>query len=344
MDLTGSADEVQLPPPPKRPKRPKGPSSRREASIATWRRRAHVVLTWAQAVPARAPRLIAVLRAVYYPFALLLVAYIGYQALRKIDLSTVRWGPMVASYFFALIWWICLAMGWSALTTEGYHAGPMRAWCKTQVVRYVPGGFWAPVARATTVHGRVRDRVAAVGAENVIVLCVALGVGGVWGAVHRPLWLPLILVAFLPMVGIRWLERRSRVTRKAVLLTSVTYAVGFVAYGVSGLLAQISVSGLHHPTYPLFVAAATCVAWAVGLVVVFAPGGVGVREVVYIWLLTSLYTSADVKAAAIVSRLVAVAAEFTVLAVISRPQFHRPRRDAVGLAEPAGDGVATQLS
>jgi glycosyltransferase 2 family protein len=345
VDLTGSADDERPtppPPPPKRPKRPKAPLTRREASIARWRRRAHVVLSWAQAAPARAPRLIAVLRAVYYPFALLLVAFIGYQALRKIDLSTVRWGPMVASYFFALIWWISLAMGWSALTTEGYHVGPMRAWCKTQVVRYVPGGFWAPVARATTVHGRVRDRVAAVGAENVIVLCIALGVGGAWAAVHRPQWLPLILVAVLPMIGIRWLERRSRVTRKAVLMTSVTYAIGFVAYGISGLLAQISVSGLHHPTYPLFVAAATCIAWAVGLVVVFAPGGVGVREVVYIWLLTSLYTSADVKAAAIVSRLVAVAAEFTVLAVISRPQFHRPRRAAAGTAT-ADEGVATAL-
>jgi hypothetical protein len=299
------------------------------------------VLSWAQAAPARAPRLIAVLRAIYYPFALLLVGFIGYQALRKIDLSTVRWGPMIASYFFALIWWLCLALGWSALTTEGYHVGPMRAWCKTQVVRYVPGGFWAPVARATTVHGRVRDRVAAVGAENVIVLCIALSVGGAWAAVHRPLWLPLIVVAVLPMIAIRWLERRSRVTRKAVLMTSVTYAVGFVAYGISGLLAQISVSGLHHPTYPLFVAAATCIAWAVGLVVVFAPGGVGVREVVYIWLLTSLYSSADVKAAAIVSRLVAVAAEFTVLAVISRPQFRRPRRVATGSTDDVDESVAT---
>jgi hypothetical protein len=270
------------------------------------------------------------LRAVYYPFALMLVAYIGYQALRKLDLSTVRWGPMIASYFFALVWWICLALGWSALTTEGYHVGQMRSWCKTQVVRYVPGGFWAPVARATTVRGRVRDRVAAVGAENVIVLCIALSVGGAWAAVHRPLWLPLILVAVLPMIAIRWLERRSQVTRKAVLMTSVTFAVGFVCYGISGLLAQISVSGLQHPTYPLYVAAATCIAWAVGLVVVFAPGGVGVREVVYIWLLTGLYSSADVKAAAIVSRLVAVAAEFTVLAVISRPQFRRRRRATTG--------------
>lgn len=309
------------------------PLGGRAARVAALRDRAHRTLTWAQGLPARAPRLIGVARAVFYPVALLLVAYIGYQALHKVDLATVRWGPMAASYLFALVWWLCLALGWSALTTEGYRVGPMRAWCTTQVARYVPGGFWAPVARATTVQGRVRDRVAAVGAENVIVLCIALGVGGVWAAIHRPLWLPLILVVALPMLGIRWLERRSRVTRRAVVMTSLTYAVGFVSYGISGLLAQISVSGVQHPTYPLFVAAATCLAWAVGLVVVFAPGGVGVRELVYIWLLTDLYPSADVKAAAIVSRLVAVAAELTVLAVISRPRLQRRRGRPLG--EPA---------
>jgi hypothetical protein len=326
-----------------KPKRPGG-RPKPQSQLTRLRIRAEAVMARLQAFQGRVPRLIALLRNIYYPIALLLVAYIGYQALRKIDLSTVRWGPMVAAYFFALIWWLSLSMGWSMLTREGYHVGPMRAWCKTQVARYVPGGFWAPVARATTVTGRVRDRVAAVFAENVIVLCIALGVGGLWACIHRPLWLPLIAVAVLPMIGIRWLERRSKVTRRAVLRTSMTYAVGFVAYGISGLLAQIAVTGLQRPTYPLYVAAATCIAWAVGLVVVFAPGGVGVRELVYIWMLSGLYPSADVKAAAIVSRLVAVAAEFTVLAIISRPQFHRRRGEPADVLDLADDDVATQPS
>jgi uncharacterized membrane protein YbhN (UPF0104 family) len=50
--------------------------------------------------------------------------------------------------------------------------------------------------------------------------------------------------------------------------------------------------------------------------VVFAPGGVGVREVVYVWMLSGLYPQADLKGAAVASRLVTVFAELTVLLAV----------------------------
>ncbi|HET7310962.1 MAG TPA: hypothetical protein VFJ17_06515 [Mycobacteriales bacterium] len=268
------------------------------------------------ALKARAPRLIAILRVVYYPFAILLVAWFAYQASRKIDVGDLHWWPLVGSYVAALVWWSALALGWSALVADRFEAGWFASWCRTQVARYLPGGFWAPLARATTVQGRVRDKVAAVGAENVTVLCVALGAGAVWASVHNPRWLPLGLVAFAPLLAGRWLERRTRVSRRAVARASVTYAVGYVAYGISGILAQVAVSGWRDPTYPLYVAGASCVAWAVGLVVVFAPSGVGVREVVYVWMLSGLYPQADLKGAAVASRLVTVFAELTVLLAV----------------------------
>jgi uncharacterized membrane protein YbhN (UPF0104 family) len=60
--------------------------------------------------------------------------------------------------------------------------------------------------------------------------------------------------------------------------------------------------------------------------VVFAPSGVGVRELVYVWMLSGLYPRAELTAAAVTSRLVTVLAELTVLAVVSRPR----RQHAVG--------------
>lgn len=298
-----------------------------------------------QRLQARVPRLIAFLRVVYYPIALALVAYIAYDAVKKIDLAKLHYWPLLGSYVFALAWWLCLAFGWSTLTTEKYRAREVSAWCRTQVARYFPGGIWAPVARATTVKGRVRDKVAAVAAENVIVLCIALATGALWVSVHNPVWLPLVLIGFLPLFGIKWLARRSQVTRKGVMKTMLTYAVGYFFYGLSGILAQVAFSGLHRPTYPLYVAGATCVAWAIGLVVVFAPGGVGVRELVYIWMLSGLtYTSADLKGAAVASRLVSVFAELTVLAVVTRPRFrHAPEHipDAKTTAlTPSADPLA----
>ena len=292
--------------------------------VQRWANRALVVVTAFQRWQMRAPRVIAVLRVLYYPLALAIVGYIAYTAVEDIPPGSLRYAPLVGAYFFALVWWICLALGWSALTTEKLDIGPVSTWCRTQVARYFPGGLWAPVARATTVQGRVSNKVMTVAAENVIVLCVALGIGGLWASVHNPLWLPLAIVAFAPLLGTRLLEQRSHVTRRGVVRAGITYAVGFVCYGVSGVLSQLAFSGIHHPTYPLYVGGASCVAWAVGLVVVFAPGGVGVREVVYIWMLSGLsYSTADLKGAAIASRLVSILAELTVLAVVTRPKLQR---------------------
>jgi uncharacterized membrane protein YbhN (UPF0104 family) len=289
-----------------------------------WKIRLLLMITAFQRWQARAPRVIAFLRIVYYPIALAIVGYIAYSAMQEIPANSLHYWPLVGAYVFALGWWFCLALGWSTLTTEKFQIGPVSTWCRTQVARYFPGGFWAPVARATTVSGRVTNKVVTVTAENVIVLCVALGIGGLWASVHNPLWLPLAIVAFAPLLAIGVLERRSQITRRGVIRTGVTYAVGFVFYGISGLLSQLAFSGIHDPTYPLYVAGASCVAWAVGLVVVFAPGGVGVREVVYIWMLSGLsYSNADLKGAAIASRLVSILAELTVLAVVTRPRFHQ---------------------
>ena len=273
---------------------------------------------------ARAPRVVGVLRTLLYPCLIALVAFMGVQAARKTDLSSLHYWPLVVAYGAALVWWVSLSLGWASLV-GGDVRGAMGSWCRTQVARYLPGGVWAVVARATTVQGRVRDKLTAVTAENVIVLLVSLAVGGAWATIHDWRWAPLVVLLVAPLLVSHWLEKRTRITRRRVRRTASSYAVGYVAYGVLGVLVQVSVSGLHHPTYPLYVAGASCVAWAVGLVVVFAPGGVGVRELVYIWMLTGLYPRGQLEAAAVTSRLVTVLAELTVLAVVSIPQFRRGR-------------------
>jgi hypothetical protein len=331
-----------------------------QAKLAVLHRRADALIERARLFQARAPRVIAIARIVYYPLAIGLVSYIAVDAFSKINLDTIRVWPLVGSYVFALGWWLCLATGWSMLVTERMQIRQVGAWCRTQVARYLPGGIWAPIARATTVDGRVRDKVAAVGAENVIVLCSALAMGALWVSVHDPRWLPLVVIVMAPLFAAGWLQRRSRVTRGGVMRATAAYAVGFVFYGLSGICSQLAVSGLHRPTYPLYVAGASCVAWAVGLVVVFAPGGVGVREVVYVWMLSGLtYSQPELRAAAVASRLATVLAELTVLAIVTLPVVRRagarPSRSeaaasltsdetAVALEAPLTAGATTKAS
>ncbi|HEY6932401.1 MAG TPA: hypothetical protein VI452_03310 [Marmoricola sp.] len=283
---------------------------------------------------ARAPKMVAIARALFYPCALALVAYMGYKAARATDFSTLHWWPLAAAYLVALVWWLSLAGGWASLVADRSAVVP---WCQTQVARYVPGGFWAVVARATTVQGRIRDKLTAVTAENTILLCVSMAIGALWACLHDWRWLPVIPVALAPLLVSRWLEKRTRISRRQVSRTAGVYAIGYIAYGVVGLLVQVAVSGSENVANPLYVAGAACVAWAVGLVVVFAPGGVGVRELVYIWMLASLLPTAQLEAAAVASRLVTVAAELTVLAVVTRPGARRARAERDAATTAASD-------
>jgi hypothetical protein len=273
-----------------------------------------------------ASRAIPVAQALFYPCALVLVGYLAYRAARDTDFSALHYWALAAAFPAALVWWVCLARGWAALVDDGAPGAAVASWCRTQVARYLPGGIWAVVARATTYRGRTRDKLAAVTAENFVVLLVSLAVGAAWATVHDVRWLPAVLLLAVPLLGSRWLERRTLLGRRQVRGAAVSYTVAYLAYGLMGLLVQLAVSGLHSPTYPLYVAGASCVAWAVGLVVVFAPSGVGVRELVYVWMLSGLYPRAELTAAAVTSRLVTVLAELTVLAVVSRPR----RRHAPG--------------
>jgi uncharacterized membrane protein YbhN (UPF0104 family) len=65
------------------------------------------------------------------------------------------------------------------------------------------------------------------------------------------------------------------------------------------------------------------VAWAVGLVAVFAPSGVGVREVVYVWFLSGVYPRVELQGASVLQRLVTIAAELAVLIAIGLPWVRR---------------------
>ncbi|MGH3414153.1 MAG: hypothetical protein ACRDY3_01775 [Acidimicrobiales bacterium] len=292
------------------------------------------VTAGAEHLRTRAPRAVAALRLVLYLCAVAVVAVMAYLASRDVHPSSLRPWPLLGAFALALVWWSCLALGWGFLVGDTRRHGAVASWCRTQVARYLPGGIWAVAARATTVRGRLRDKFTAVTVENVIVLLTALAVGGAWSAAHDVRWLPLVALAAVPLVGSRWLERRTRVTGRAVRRTEATYAVGYVAYGVLAVLVQAAVSGWPEPSQLLSVAGAACVAWAVGLVVVFAPGGLGVRELVYVGMLAGVYPRGELLAAAVASRLVMILAELVVLAVTARPGSPRPGQPADALSSP----------
>ena len=258
------------------------------------------------------------LRVVGYVGALAIVAAVAVQAGDELDPASLELWPLPLALGLVATWWLLLASGWALLVAGSVQRADIGSWCRTQALRYLPGGLWGPASRVVIVRGKMVDRLATVAAENVIALCAALGLGGVaLAASGRPAWLALVLVLAVPPVASRFLASRTRVAPERAVPATALYTAAFAAYAVAAVLVQGAVSGFDDS---LAVAGGALVAWGVGLVVVIAPGGVGVREAAYVGLLAgSSISDGDLAAAAVTLRVLTVFAEVAVLLVAARP-------------------------
>ncbi len=260
-----------------------------------------------------------VLRRIGYGLCIALVAAVLINATRHASFANLTWWPLVLALPLAAGWWLGLARGWALLATGHSSAHDITTWCRTQTLRYLPGGIWAPASRTTVIEGGWVDRLSTVAAENVIALCAALGIGGVALAISvSAWWLALIVVLAVPTLGSRALQKRTRLAPERTHRATFNYLGAFGLYACAAVLVQGAVSGSHAA---LAVAGAACVAWGAGLVVIIAPGGVGVREAVYVALLAGILPAGQPAAGAVLTRLVMVVAELAVLLVTGRPKI-----------------------
>jgi hypothetical protein len=279
--------------------------------------RARPLMARARRASARLQPMMPLLRVVGFAGAVAIVAYMGVRAAREIHPDELSWWPVAAALVGAATWWVLLARGWSLVLTGGSRRRDVSTWCRTQALRFLPGGFWAPASRATIVDGRTLDKLSTVVAENLLALCAAVTIGGVCLAVAGEWWYAALAPALVvPLIAARFLQSRTRVTPARTRRATVNYVVAFAAYAVAAVLVQVAVSGYAHP---MAVAGAAALAWAAGLVVVFAPSGVGVREVVYVALLSGTLPKPQLEAAAVTMRLVMIVAELAVLVLAGRP-------------------------
>jgi hypothetical protein len=274
-------------------------------------------------------RLVAALRVAGFVAALAILGVIAVRAARDVRPHDVLKWPVAFALVATVGWWLLLARGWSLLVSGRSTRGDVGVWCRTQALRYLPGGIWAPVSRVAIVPGRLLGRISLVVAENAASLCAALAVGGVClAASGRPWWLPLALVVGAPALACRLFADALSLQPRRVHAATVNYVVAFGLYALAATLVQGAVSGFHEV---LLVAGAAAVAWGAGLVVVVAPSGVGVREVVYVALASAAAPSGQLAAGAVTFRVLTILAELAVLTAAGRPV-----RPAVGSGEPRG--------
>ena len=272
-------------------------------------------------VPRRLVALLPALRVAGFVAALGIVVAMAVVAARDVSLRDVQWWLLVPAAAAALGWWLLLARGWALLLRGHVTRDDLGGWTRTQALRYLPGGIWAPASRLVIVRGPAADRLATVGAENVLALCAALAIGGLALALAGdPVWLLAVLAAGAPALAARRVARVSRLDRARGLRATATYLGAFGAYALFAVLVQVAVSGWDGP---LAVAGSAAVAWAAGLVVIITPGGVGTRELAYAALLSGELAQADAAAGAVLMRLVTLVAELAVLLALGRPRVEQ---------------------
>ena len=291
------------------------------AILRTWRRER------GRAAPGRRGRfaaardriapLLPALRVAGFVAAVAIVVYIGVRAAREVDADEIALWPLPLVLAGAATWWLLLARGWALLVAGRSSRRDISVWARTQALRFIPGGIWAPAARVAVVRGGAVDKLSTVGAENLLALSAALGIGGAaLAASGRTPWIALVAVAAVPLLAARLLPADTPLTRARIARATGNYLLAFLAYALAAALVQIAVSG---SCDVLAVAGAASVAWAAGLVVVIAPSGVGVREAVYVELLSGTLPFGELAAAAVTMRLAMIVAELAVLVVAGRP-------------------------
>jgi uncharacterized membrane protein YbhN (UPF0104 family) len=263
----------------------------------------------------------------------------------------------------------CMLLAWRALLADLGSPLPLPAAIRVmfigQLGKYVPGAVWAlaaqvELARDYDVPRRRSATASLVGmAVTLVVGLIAAGVTLPLVSAHavgRYWWVlaitPLAALCLHPAIIKFGLDLVLRVLRQAPLDGSVSRGgmtralawttLGWLCYGAHAwfLISVFAGKGGHIFALSL---GAYALAWAVGFLIVFFPGGIGPREITLIAVLAPVMPSASALVVALASRVVMTIGDLAWAGVglaIGRrgpgPRGPKGPRRASAPAEPAG--------
>ena len=225
----------------------------------------------------------------------------------------MSWGRFwIASAMFAVFLFTFRATTWRwILLSFGERlpvAAATRIWAISELARYLPGGIWQVLGRVYLVKpygvsgtvsttSQFLEMTVFLLANMLLALGCLLwfGIKSFEGAAERWLYVGMALVPVLmfvlhPKVLYTLINRFMRVMGKPQVTARMGFGKlsGLLVWAVAGLLWQsIAIWVLVEKPLELplakwwVVAGAYCLAWCAGFLAVWAPGGIGVRELVF---------------------------------------------------------------
>lgn len=230
----------------------------------------------------------------------------------------------VAMTFIATRWSAAVRLVGGDLSTA--KAVPL--YFQGEIGKYLPGAVWAVVGRGelakraglprSTAYASVAISLVglylAAGVAAVVLLPFAAGARGTLAVVGVIVFLVVGVLGLHPAVIGRVLAIAERVARRRFDVVVPTWRDGIAlvagylpAWILVGVTHWCAVRALGLSAPVTHVAFSSAVAWTAGFLAIPAPGGIGVRESVFV--LTSALASHDAAAAALLARLAFVVAD-----------------------------------
>ena len=236
--------------------------------------------------------------------------------------------------------WRRILAGWGQRLAFGPAA---RTWSVANLGRYVPGKVWS-VAGLVVLAQRAGVEPGPAAASAFVIQAVSLGSGVAVVAAVTPQSAPPLRLALAGLAAVatilvlvwrptaRWLGRLVNAVApleplapSAVLAGTILTVLSWGTYG--GALWMLARGLIHDAPLPLPLTTAIgafTLGYILGLLALFAPGGVGVRELVLVGLLAPFLGSGGAVAVSVASRVLLTLTE-AAAALLTLPLRHRPQ-------------------
>jgi uncharacterized membrane protein YbhN (UPF0104 family) len=252
-----------------------------------------------------------------------------------VALGHVDWGALIGSFVLATVGTAAGALIWLVIL-DGLGVKPRLRWAglflQAQLGKYIPGSIWQYAGRAAVARTNGIP-VGPVGVSLAVEFAAAAIAAGSMAAFLLGWWGALILVAMAVVLVAGRRPTRTRLPAFVTLRATLLYLPVWLLLGASFWLCARGLVAVPTSDLALYMGA-FAVAWLAGLLAIYAPGGLGVREAVLVALLHGRIGAADALVVAAASRLMLILAD-VLLAGASTAALRRSGRPRLDVADPA---------
>ena len=213
---------------------------------------------------------------------------------------SINYSSLILALIFGIIGFSMFGMGWIfAIRICGYTLGlnkGMITWFKSQMIKYLPGTIWMFLSRVYDCKKFGIEKKTAI--LSIYLECALLGLSAViisilmnykivGGYIHPGILIP-IFIASLLLVHPTILNKILSIFKKQNLKINdysfskllgllLFYAASWLPICAGFVFLANSITPIPAASYA-YVAGTFVLAWVVGFIAIFSPGGIGVRE------------------------------------------------------------------